>query len=66
MYKIGLSLLVLISVYSCKRNYSCQCTFKADKTSIPLGEISKKEATTTCASINKAWSDSDGSCILSK
>lgn len=51
---------------SCKKQYFCECTYKTQKTRIPLGEIKKKEATRNCADINKAWVDDDGSCVLSK
>ena len=51
---------------SCKKSYNCECTFKNDKTILPLAKQSKKDATKECSKMNDSWQDSNGSCVISK
>jgi hypothetical protein len=50
--------LGFLSLTSCERNYSCNCTYEEfhddhwdpHTSSVPLGELSKKDAETACES----------------
>ena len=59
-------LLTLLSLSSCKKTYTCTCTFKTYDTNHILENKTKKEATTACNEMNSNWEDSEGLCKLSK
>jgi len=58
--------LITSLISSCKKDYSCECTFKTFTTVHSISNQTKKNATKSCEEINSTWQDSDGSCKLLK
>ena len=66
--KIFVSIFILSFIYftSCKKNYTCECSFKNIKTVHTIENQTKKNATIICNDYNTPWQDANGSCIISK
>lgn len=57
-------IVMCLVVFSCKKDYICECTYKGGKTSHPLDGYSKKDAKDECSQINTYWEDKDGKCAI--
>lgn len=68
MKKITLLAAVVIaaSFASCKKNYTCVCTYTSGGTTetytYDLGKIKKKDAKDNCNTVGSLWVTAGGSC----
>jgi ABC-type proline/glycine betaine transport system substrate-binding protein len=62
----GIALLAVISLSSCKKDYSCQCTVTSNTTAVVFGGVEIQPATSTTASattiINGKKKDVETAC----
>lgn len=59
--------LALLSLTSCKKDYTCTCTDPADPTSnqaFPFKDAKKKDAQSACDQWNSLYAIDGGSCSL--
>lgn len=62
---IGLGVLAMIAATSCKKDYTCECTFDGGVTSAATYEkVSKSDAEDKCSASNTAAILVDGKCEL--
>lgn len=60
----AIAALGLISLTSCKKNYTCECTIAGTTTSSETGKVKKSDAETYCNNANSGAALLGGSCKL--
>ena len=65
---LGLAFILALGVTSCKKDYTCVCTFTAPTPSVtlPINKSTKKDAQNTCSSAETTYKAADpgASCSL--
>jgi hypothetical protein len=50
------------SLASCKKDYTCTCTYQGTSYTYEMKDVKKKDAKTTCNSLGTQWISAGGSC----
>lgn len=61
---LAVAALGLISLTSCKKDYTCTCTDGTDTETINIPDAKKKDAKNVCNTWSSLWGIGGGSCSL--
>lgn len=61
---LAVAALGLVSLTSCKKEYTCKCTFMGTSTEAKSGKVKKADAKTWCDNANTSAKIAGGSCEL--
>lgn len=61
---LAVAALGLISLTSCKKDYTCTCKSGSTSQAYPLSKQKKSDATNSCDALNTQWKILGGSCSL--
>jgi hypothetical protein len=64
MKKILALSIVVASLASCKKDYTCDCTIAGQTTSTPINDAKKADAEDACNALDVAAKLAGGSCTL--
>ncbi len=59
-----LAIAVIASFTACKKDYTCKCKAGTTTQDIPLNNVKKKDAESSCDAANTTWKAAGGSCSL--
>ncbi len=65
LFLIGLFISISFLFTSCKKDYTCNCTYKSVDTIFPHNKISKKVAENYCSETENNLKDSDATSTCS-
>lgn len=64
MKKVFFAAVAVLALASCKKDYSCECTYDSNKYTYELKDVKKSDAKDACNAAGNQWVLLGGSCDL--